>query len=82
MYNRGETQVFLNERMRQACINAKAAGVEIYTILFRETDPEAINLYRQCATSPAMAFQASNGASLMDAFEQIGDSLAKLRLTK
>lgn len=71
------------ERTRAVCANAKASGVKIYTIAFRlENDPATQSLLRECASSPKYAFAASNGAILIETFQNIGREIAKLRLTK
>ena len=76
-------KTFLNGRMTQVCNNAKAKpGVSIYTVLFRETDPNIKTLLASCATSPDMAFVAADGASLAAAFAKIGTSISNLRLTQ
>ncbi|MBK9083049.1 MAG: pilus assembly protein [Rhizobiales bacterium] len=73
---------YLDDRLRTACANAKAKGVMIYTVLFRETDPTAVNNLRACASAPDKAFTAANGADLAAAFGAIGSSISKLRLVK
>lgn len=73
---------YLDARQRLACSNAKAAGVEIYTVLFRESSAAAKTLYEQCATDKSKAFTAKDQAELKRAFGDIADDLAKLRLTK
>lgn len=73
---------YLDARQRLACKNAKAAGVEIYTVLFRESSPTAKALYEECATDKSKAFTAKDQAELIRAFGDIADDIAKLRLTK
>lgn len=73
---------YLDDRLRTACANAKAKGVMIYTVLFRETDPTAVSNMRNCASAPDKAFTAANGADLATAFGAIGSSISKLRLVK
>jgi len=73
---------YLDARQRLACQNAKAAGIEIYTVLFRESSATAIALYEECATDKSKAFTAANQTELRRAFGDIADDIAKLRLTK
>jgi hypothetical protein len=77
---------YLDGRFKTACNNAKAKGVEIYTIIFRESDGNTVSMMRACASDAKKAFAVSNGADLKKAFEQIGGNFASaskpLRLTK
>jgi hypothetical protein len=79
-FSRGED--YLNERMRLACQNARATGIRIMTILFRETDAATVNIMRECASEPRLAFLASNEADLRRSFEEIAGEISKLRLTR
>ena len=75
-------ETFLNDRMIQVCTNAKAKGVSIFTILFRETDPTIASLLQQCASTPGQALKASDAASLNTAFSAIATQVNALRLAK
>ena len=77
-----EANKFLNERLALACSNAKARGIVIYTILFRETDPDTVDLMRNCATSAGHAYLAGNEIDLSKAFGSVGASINKLRISK
>jgi hypothetical protein len=71
----------MNSKTRAACENAKAAGINVYTIAFRlESDANTRALLASCATSAAEAYAASNGAALVQAFEAIAREIAKLRI--
>lgn len=74
---------FLNSRMELACQNAKKAGITVHTVLYRESDPEAVRLMKECATAPEKAFTAANANELRIAFEKIGGAVSTtLRLTR
>jgi Flp pilus assembly protein TadG len=76
-------KTFLNSRLTAACNYAKGKpGVAVYTVLFRETNATTASLLSSCATSPDKAFTASDGASLSQAFAQIGNSISHLRLSQ
>jgi hypothetical protein len=75
-------EAFLNERMLTACANAKAKGVGIFTILFRETDQATKDIMQQCASAPGQAIYAADATALGDAFQNIAGQLSKLRLAK
>lgn len=80
--NRTEFQNYMTGRFDLACRNAKAAGIEIYTVLFRESDQQTVRAFRDCATDPSKAFRASSSNDLVAVFGAIADSIAKLRLTQ
>jgi hypothetical protein len=66
---------YLDQRFLAACANAKAAGVIIYTVLFRETASTAVNNYRNCATDTTKAYTAADQTQLLNVFNSIGDSI-------
>lgn len=70
----------MNEKTLTACTNAKAAGIQIYTVAFYVTNETALSLLSQCATSPAMALVANSDQALTNAFDEIGNHISRLRL--
>ncbi len=64
----------------QACANAKAAGVVVYTIGFG-SDVDA-NLLRSCATQPSYFYAPQNSSDLDPVFQQIAQSINNLRLSE
>ena len=75
-------ETMLNTKMQEACTNAKAKGISIFTILFRETDPATVSLLQSCASSPEQALLANDTASLNAAFESVASQVAVVRLRK
>jgi Flp pilus assembly protein TadG len=73
---------FLDERFRLVCQNAKAAGVQIISILFRENTARARNLMKSCASNDSFFYQAADTASLTKAFQRIATDIGKLRISK
>ncbi len=71
-----------DRRLAQACQNAKAEGISIYTVAFGITDPETLATLRSCATSPSYAYSAASGAQLVGAFQDVANRLSKLRLSR
>src|SRR6185436_14270019 len=51
---------YINNREAQLCTNIKNSGIEIYTVIFRETDQTTENLMRNCATSAQHFYRADN----------------------
>jgi len=73
---------YINSREAQLCSNIKNAGIEIYTVIFRETDQATENLMRSCASSTSHFYRADNAQELAQAFDAIGTGIGALRLTR
>lgn len=75
---------YLDAAFLQACTNAKAAGVKVYTIGFSvpndPIDQEGINLLAKCASSSTMAYVATDGNQVVNIFGQIATGLDNPRL--
>jgi hypothetical protein len=70
----------MNARTLTVCTNAKALGVEIYTIKLEEPNVVTGNLLRDCATDPDHYFDVPNRALLDDAFAKIKDKIELIRI--
>jgi len=79
--NKADLVAKMNEKTLAACANAKALGIQIYTVAFYVTDAAALSILNQCATSPAMALVANSDQALTNAFDEIGAHISRLRLT-
>jgi Flp pilus assembly protein TadG len=75
-------RTILDTRMAGTCTAMKNAGIRIYSITFGGPDATAQNLFRNCATTPAMYTHAPSPADLRDAFRAIGGELANLRIVE
>jgi len=72
-----------NARTSEACANAKADdGILIYSIAFKLNNATTVNMMRDCATRPDMFFSSSSNAELRAAFQEIAESISKLRLSQ
>jgi hypothetical protein len=88
--NQTVAETALNTRTLTICNSLKAKGVIIYTIGFgtngnnNPSDPTSVNgpLLQACASNPSFYFLAPTNAQLQNAFQQIGDSLANLRISQ
>jgi Flp pilus assembly protein TadG len=82
--NMTQSRAALDELTLEACTNAKAKGIIVYTVGFSiSSDPidqQGQNLLQSCATDKAHAFIANDANSLVDAFNQIGMGMGKLRI--
>jgi Flp pilus assembly protein TadG len=75
----GKKQADIDQRTKEACKNAKAAGIRIFTV--RVIDGNA-DLLRQCASSESMYFDVQQVDQLVGVFNSIGWIVAKLHLSK
>lgn len=70
----------------EACVNAKARNISVYTIGFSvpndPIDQAGIDLLRNCATKPSQAYIANSSAALITAFDDIVQNIGKLRITR
>jgi hypothetical protein len=77
---------FMDAKTLEACKNAKAAGVKIFTVGFAEggsgisSDGQA--LLRACASTPSNYYLATNSGALLAAFMDIGNSLQGLHISR
>ena len=72
----------LDNRTATVCANAKAAGIRIYSILLMDNSTRAVNLMRNCATSPDLYFNSPGAAQLQGVFDAIATDLSNLRVSK
>jgi hypothetical protein len=69
--------------MNAICTYAKQQNIEIFTVAFDiGNDATASAAMRNCATSPAHAFDARDRQSLSDVFKNIALSLQNVRITR
>ena len=70
----------MNQRTLQVCSNAKALGIEIYTIKLEEPNVATGTMLRDCATDPDHYIDVPNRAALDEAFEKIRDKIELVRI--
>ena len=71
-----------NDDTKAICDYMKANKIEIYTVAFMVTDPDAKQLLENCATDASHYYDASDPAKLLAAFSGIAQSLAQVRLAR
>lgn len=75
----------MNDRLRLACANAKAAKVEIYSIIVTPPNDEAKQVMEDCASpgdTPKHAYAVATAGELKGVFEEIGRSIKAVRLAE
>jgi Putative Flp pilus-assembly TadE/G-like len=78
----GSDVVKANNLTKKLCANAKADGVEIFTVAFQVNDSTIKKILDDCASKPEMAFDATNSVALKAAFLKIGQQLSTLHLSR
>ncbi|MCA3572868.1 MAG: hypothetical protein IOC86_03060, partial [Aestuariivirga sp.] len=66
----------------QLCERIKADGIDVYTVAFTVDDADTDTLLRNCATDPGKFYKALTPNALFRAFDDIGDSLKRVRLAQ
>jgi len=74
------TQV--DTRMSKVCDNAKAAGIQIYTVHVNTDGDPTSTVLQNCATQSNMFFALTSATQMVATFQQIGTNISKLRIAK
>lgn len=80
--NAGQVETKLNSWTLEMCTAMKAQGIQIFTVVYKETNTAVQNLFKSCASDPAKFHMASNTAALEQAFADIGTTMSPLRLVR
>lgn len=77
----------MDSHLSKTCENVKATGIQIYTIAFDVADGSSVKAtLENCASSgpggAKLYYDASDNASLEQAFKDIGDKITELAITK
>ncbi len=71
----------INSKTLSACSAAKAQNITVYTVAFgTEISSTGLSLLQSCATSQDHAFIATDNNELLQAFQNIGREISKLRI--
>lgn len=73
---------FIDQRLLNLCQQIKSNGINIMTVTFEVSDPLAKQIYQQCASEPAYAFEADNSDQIASIFETIGNIALSIRIVK
>jgi Flp pilus assembly protein TadG len=71
-----------NQKTAELCKNIKNAGISIYTVSLNVTAASSLDMLNDCASSPAMAFNADDNAALVSAFKDIAGQLAAIHISR
>lgn len=78
--NESQMETLINELTVESCVNARAEGIEIYTIGLDPPDAATRQMLIDCATNPSHAHFPIANSELVAVFESIATQLADLRL--
>jgi Flp pilus assembly protein TadG len=74
------TNGLMNDKTIEACDNAKAQGIELYTIRLEEPDVKTGMMLKDCATDAAHFFDAPSRNDLDAVFKSIKTKITNVRL--
>lgn len=77
----GATNAAMNTKTLEACTNAKAQGIEIYTIRLEEPNVATGTMLKECASSPENFIDVPSRAQLDEAFSKIKDRIFTVRIS-
>ncbi|MEM1038812.1 MAG: TadE/TadG family type IV pilus assembly protein [Pseudomonadota bacterium] len=85
--NGGTWQKAMDEHLVETCANAKAAGIQVYSIAFDVRNGSSVKTMLENCASPAggglkLYYDARDKQSLLDAFENIAEKIAELAISK
>jgi Flp pilus assembly protein TadG len=69
----------IDARARQACTNARDAGLRVYTIRVLNGSEQ---LLRDCASAPELYYNITNASQLTGVFRSIASDLGQLRISR
>jgi len=72
----------IDARQKLLCDNAKAAGIQIYTIQVNTNNDNNSSVMSYCASSTSNYFSTTSANGINTAFSSIGTSLSKLRIAR
>jgi Flp pilus assembly protein TadG len=74
------TTGLMNVKTLEACANAKADGIEVYTIRLEEPNVATGTMLKECASSPEHYFDVPSRGQLDDAFSKIKERIVRVRI--
>ena len=80
--NNSTLNSLLDAKTLQACTNAKAMGIVIYTIGFGSGADGSAPLLQSCATDPTYYYAPVNSSDLDPVFQKIAQSINNLRISQ
>jgi hypothetical protein len=79
--NGSSVSTAVDSRMALVCTNAKAAGMQIWTIHVNTDGDPTSTILRDCASSTDKFYTVTSSGQIASVFNQIGTNLSKLRIS-
>ena len=79
--NSGTLGNAIDDRLALTCANARATGVQVYTVTFDVDDQATRDLMRNCASAPGKAYFPSSETGLKEAFGEISKNIGQIHLS-
>ena len=80
--NKNDARTEVDRRMGEICNAMKAQGIVLYTMTFQVNNTATNTLFENCATTPDHFFIAPTNAQLLANFQEIGEQLSQLRISR
>jgi Flp pilus assembly protein TadG len=80
--NGSSVSTSVDNRMDKVCVNAKAAGITIYSIQVNTGGDATSTVMRNCASDSKKFFMLTTADQMISTFDQIGTQLSQLHLSK
>jgi len=77
-----KTETKQNEWTLQLCDAVKKQDIEIFTVVYKETESTVLDMFKKCASRPGNSYKADDTGALEAAFTSIGANISPLRLTQ
>lgn len=72
----------VDARMALVCANAKAAGIQVYTVQVNTGGDPTSTVLQNCASSPDKFFELKSASAMVATFNTISSQLAALRISR
>jgi hypothetical protein len=82
LYSTNDVENRMNALTVESCLNAKEAGITIYTVGLSSPNNTTRNMLINCASSSDMAYFPNDPSELNTVFATIAGQLAQLRIEK
>lgn len=78
----GASRAAIDNKFLSLCAQAKAKGIEVYTLLFMGGDAQAVNMLTTCASRPSNFFNATTTTEIVTYFQDIANQINTVTIVK
>jgi Flp pilus assembly protein TadG len=80
--NGSAPSAYVDARQKLLCDNIKADGIIVYTLQVNTDNDPVSSILQYCATVPENFLMVTSASQIMSAFDKIGATMSKLRVSK